>query len=294
MINNRHVRECTHQLHHEHGTPAAHRYDGCRCRLCAEAAAFAVRVQASTRLSGLVDATPARDHLKLLIRRGISLRRISELTGLAYRGDLLNIQAGAPRIQRSAAERILAIHPDPVLYAHPNRPLDATGTRRRLQALVRIGYTQTYLAGRLGIQIHNIHPLMHGETMVNARTARRVRAIYDELWATPQTGPDATRATNLAIKHGWVSPLAWDDEDIDRPKASPRGGPTSRRALTRAWTHIDDVEHLIRAGVSVPEVVRRCGYSSAESLMSRLERANRRDLIAIFPGARSLYSGAGN
>lgn len=94
------------------------------------------------------------------------------------------------------------------------RLIDATGTRRRMQALYRLGWDWTTL-GRdyLGMSTANVAKLARRD-LVFRSTAAKVATLYDRLCMTP--GP-TKRAVNTAIKYGWPPPMAYDDSDIDNP-----------------------------------------------------------------------------
>jgi hypothetical protein len=102
----------------------------------------------------LVDATPTRDHIVVLREAGVGLSRITQLTGIA-RQTIQAILRGRPergnrpaqQVKRDTAERILALDPvNPDLAA--GTPVDATGARRRIQALVCAGWSFPLLAER--------------------------------------------------------------------------------------------------------------------------------------------------
>lgn len=104
-------------------------------------------------------------------------------------------------------------------------PVDGTGTRRRLQALVAKGWTQSELARRLHMDKANL-PKTIASNLVHARTVRAVNALYDELWqADPTThGIPAhlvEAARRKAATNGWAPVGAWDDDTIDNPAAFP-------------------------------------------------------------------------
>ena len=111
---------------------------------------------------------------------------------------------------------------------------DATGTRRRLQALMAAGWSRTILVARLGMTERHVRLILHGSERVLAMTATRVAGLYDELWDQPPPAGTqrerqaATLARNYAREHGWVMPLAWDEEPgphcIDDPAARPAPG----------------------------------------------------------------------
>jgi hypothetical protein len=98
--------------------------------------------------------------------------------------------------------------------------VDATGTRRRLEALHCLGWSGSELGARLGIGYNAINQLRK-QTVIFPRTADRVRELYDEVWAVRGSGRQATRITRWAVRSGFVPPLAWDDDTIDDPAACP-------------------------------------------------------------------------
>lgn len=104
--------------------------------------------------------------------------------------------------------------------AQPLR-VDSTGTRRRIQALVAIGWNLEVLAQKLGTARGAVGDYMCIKP-VNASTARRVAAVYNQLSMTP--GP-SRRAQVRARNKGWVPPFGWDDAEIDDPNAQPVSAP---------------------------------------------------------------------
>ena len=91
---------------------------------------------------------------------------------------------------------------------------DGVGTRRRLQALVAMGWSQSEIARRLGVDPANATKLFRC-VLVHAVTARRVAGLYDEL---SMTHGGSRRALNVAAREGWLRPLDWDDDLIDGPE----------------------------------------------------------------------------
>lgn len=103
-----------------------------------------------------------------------------------------------------------------------NQPgvIDGTGTRRRLQALVAIGWAAPEMARRLGVG-QAVITRLYQQQRVNGKTAAAVRQLYDSLWSTP--GP-SWRSRYRAQASGWPPPQAWDDDEIDDPTARSRQG----------------------------------------------------------------------
>lgn len=168
-----------------------------------------------------VDAEPARQHVKTLRASGTGSRRIAELSGVSrsviqalINGRKIRGNQPSRTISAANARALLAVAPAPADGAY----IDITGTTRRLQALVSIGYTQSDLAARLGVTPGNATALFHGRGKVMVATAKRVAELFAELAMTPGS---SQRARDHAAKRGWAAPLAWDDDTIDDPDAKP-------------------------------------------------------------------------
>jgi hypothetical protein len=160
---------------------------------------------------------------------------------------------------------VLGIGIDVVSRA-PHSRIDATGTRRRLQALIAIGWPIELLAAQLGRRPKSLCRSMTSES-VTARTAQDVGTVYDRLWNTPpprMTGGQraaADAAQAHAAAQGWLPPLAWDDIDTDPTPPALTTGPSQRNdvdeiAVERALAG-DHVTYDDLTAVEQQEVVRR-------------------------------------
>lgn len=124
--------------------------------------------------------------------------------------------------------------------------IDGTGTRRRLQALRRLGWSARELTLRLGYSgSGQMHYLMHSGT-IQRQTADRVAALYAELSMRLPPKTDG-RAAAWAATQGWPPPLAWDEDSIDDPDALPWTGAGQGRDREL----IDDVAISRRLGGDV-------------------------------------------
>jgi hypothetical protein len=253
---------------------ARYKLDGCRCYTCGWAVAqyndardHAIRRGA---WQPYVDAEPARQHVLQLKECGFGDRSVAGLAGVDRKRvrDLLHGRAerGTPppaQIRPATAVALLGVEP-----TFDNLPgatvIDATGTVRRLRALVAAGWPQARIAQKLGWTDANLSALLRRERTI-VRTARAVRAVYDELWqADPLAAGVAshvcTRARDHAARSGWAPVGAWDDDTIDDPAAGPD------------WTGVCGT----RAGYSAHRVIgvpacRRC--RDAEAARTRDRRA---------------------
>lgn len=219
------------------GTRSRYNFAGCRCAECTEAQrvyhADRRRKVAYKRWNPWVDAEPARQHVKALQAAGLGRARIGELAGMDQCA-IWRLEHGNPKrgklppfqIREDTADRILAVTASlETLAAYAT--VDATGSRRRLQALVAVGWSQRRLAARLGVDPTNMTSLMKRPRVLATR-ARAIRELYEELWDTEpecrstQERLGVARSKEFAAARKWAKPMDWDDETIDDPDARPR------------------------------------------------------------------------
>lgn len=95
--------------------------------------------------------------------------------------------------------------------------IDATGTRRRIQALCRIGWPMRTIADRANVGIGTVSRIAtKGNERVRTVVADRIAGVYDELSGSPGPSPHSVRH---ATRNRWAPPLSWDDIDSDtRPQ----------------------------------------------------------------------------
>lgn len=290
---------CLHKVAaHKHGTYACYVLDHCRCLPCGTAncdyEANRTRQQAYGRWNGLVDAEPAREHVRSLMAQGMGLKRIVAVSEVSQ-GQLWKLLYGkkrpdgtrdaSKRIRPGTEAKILAVQLDLADGAN----VDSTGAVRRIQALVALGWSQSKIAARMGILRSNFTDLAQGRTEITVAHDKGIRALYDEWSMTlpPQEKHRdkiaASRSRNYAVAHGWVPPLAWDDESIDDSAAAPyvatgpAGAAVDEAAIERRMlgdksvrlTAVDRTElvrRMLARGVTKIEIERRTGINVAREM----------------------------
>lgn len=211
------------------------------------------RLVAYGRWQPFTDAEPVRQHIRMLSSFGIGWQRVTRLAGVSN-GCISRILYGAPhegrgptkRVRTTTADKILAVKPS---FDHlaPSARIDGTGTRRRLQALVAIGWPQLRLGREMGIAHHRIIWEHVRQDVVSADTARRVKELYERLWNTDPIAYGVSprfvaEAKQRAADNGWVPPAAWDDDYIDSPAAVPDIG----EQIDRYTAIAEDARWLMR------------------------------------------------
>ncbi len=218
-----------------------------------------------------VDAGPARQRLQELQAAGIGWRRAAELAGLdkSIVSSILYGKTGrepARQIRAKTEAAILALQPSADL-ARPGAKVDATGTQRRIQALVAAGYPLAEIARQLGKDPRGFGRLLE-QPMVVKNTAEAVQRLYQQIWdqPPPQVGfrpqTRAEQARRLADRRGWAPPLAWNDEDLDRPEGRPAEGWQRKnlRGSARAAALTEDATWLMsQLGLTREQAAERMG-----------------------------------
>ncbi|QTV79452.1 helix-turn-helix domain-containing protein [Microbacterium sp. NIBRBAC000506063] len=111
--------------------------------------------------------------------------------------------------------------------------IDATAARRRVQALMCLGWSQSEISRRTGIRQARLSAVLYQPT-IKTSTHQRIARAYDDLClSTPPADTKGQRMSvhrtqALAARRGWVPPLAWDDIDND-PTRRPSTQPTRPR-----------------------------------------------------------------
>jgi hypothetical protein len=195
---------------------------GCKCQPCRDAKGKADALRALANMSGRpvrVPTAPVTAHLRNLLDGGMGWPRIASAAhcSTCTISRLLN---GQELVRRTVAERILAVQ----CWPAPGRYVDATGTRRRVQALLAIGHTIIGIAAEASVDQSVIIDILNGYPNVRGITADRIAAAYDWLaHRPPTTGREsaATVSRNRAARNGWAPPITWDDDTIDDPDAFP-------------------------------------------------------------------------
>lgn len=210
-------------------------------------------------LRGYVPADRTRERLALLRSRGITVDMLVA-SGVSTWGQHL-IETNE-RVQRSTEAKVLGI-PVPTELIPTGAYINGVGTRRRLQALVAIGWTQRLIGQELGVVQSRVKALTHQDG-VTARVAFEVRDVFDRLSMT--IGPSNPTRIRAAAK-GWLPPLAWDD--IDNPDEVPDLGADRRASFMERYEEFRD--HI---GLADRQIAERMGIqlNSLQVAISREKR----------------------
>lgn len=271
-----------------HGTLTGYTRDGCHCQACRDANTRWAKNRRLRQAEGtwrpFAPVEEALDLVRQLRTAGLSSASIAHASGLPSGLVTRLVWDSALRPKRVRTATITALHR---ALRTPNIPdgalVDATGTRRRIEALAVQGWSIAWVAQRLGCTTTHI-AAMRRRARVTKRNADRISALYDEV--SMRVGPSRAQHRRRAVRLGWAPPLAWDDDTIDDPAAAPNTGTVLRHANgTPVGLDLDDVEHLLSVGCSLHEVAARMGVTEG-GIAKAAYRAGRADLGARFTAAR--------
>ena len=233
------------------------------------------------------DATPVRAHLVGLLTAGASHR------GIALAAEVSPTTVGRilcghySTCQPAVARRLLAVTPARfIARPDPEGFVPAVGTRRRIRALLALGWRHTDITAHMTAHdsAHLSAVVLHqAGDWVTRRTHDAVVHTYDTLSMRP--GPSkATRARSARL--GYPPPLAWDDDAIDDPTATPAtpdlvdADAVDHAAITRALTGDPArpltrperqiaVAHLTRQGLTTDQIATRLHVTDRTILRDR-------------------------
>ena len=265
-----------------HGTRNGYRA-GCRETCCVEGnrAYFSHYYRTEYRkhlgYQGRVDATPALDHLAMLMRHA-SIPEIAAAAGVGDQTIRYLVDTPPATVRVATHDRLMALTPATI----PTR----LGLTRRMRALTAIGWPLKRIAVHAGISPCTARQLRDGEPVFMQRRVRdQVLATYETLSASPPAAASRgdrsaiARARNLAASHGWAPPLAWDC--IDDPYEVP-----AVTTETRAPVDLDEFLHLVRGGIHVTRAAERLGVTLS-AIERAAERQGRDDVRALVSAERS-------
>lgn len=199
-----------------HGTPARYNNHRCRCEACSAAKrAYSKRRRwliATGRWSPWADAGRARAVLARHRALGVGVSRVADVAGIS-RETVNRIMSGDyPTITRETERKILTAKVTPAR----NAKVSAEGSRRRVHALMCMGYTHRVIGERAGVTRGPMDRIGAGYPLTVVWVAEAIMRVYDELSMVPAPVSQSSKvARTHAKKCGYLPPLAWDDALID-------------------------------------------------------------------------------
>lgn len=225
-----------------------------------------------------VDPGPARSHVIALHAAGFSWSAIADAAGVSKHG-VIRLTRDPKHIRLTTEAAILRVKAEDVFARTTvNDFVPGAGARRRVQALMAIGHTAATIVAAMGpgTPPATASNLIHkpGEWISRANHDRARRA-YDALWDTPGASP---RTRTVAARHGYLPPLAWDDESIDDPAATP--APLTEKRPGGKALFVEDIEFLLEhEPLATAQQLADRLHVTRDAIQVACRRADRPDLI---------------
>lgn len=223
-----------------------------------------------------VDPDKAARHILELSAAGMGYRVIAEACDMKPR-QLWAIAHGERTrgIKESTERRILAVEFTLVM-------IPTVGVARRIQALCALGHTMADIASHTGLDPRTLNAALRQDT-VTRRTAADITTAYKVLSMRVGTSEIARRR---AADKGWVPPLAWDDETIDDPHATPVGVHEARTE----HLDLDEWFRLVRYGEHPERAAERCGVKLGSVEWSARRHNRSEEYVTAMERSRERYA----
>lgn len=177
------------------------------------------RVDMAAGRARTVDATRAREWVVELGELGFTTQNIAVGSGVSEASVRRLLAKPEARIGVALERALMATTPASIYAKAPDTTfVPATGSSRRLKALLRLGYRLEDIAAGAGIGADSLECVAKGSKRktVTARTHRALAAFYDTARLT--WGP-SNYTRSFAKRKRYPSPLAWTEENIEDPRA---------------------------------------------------------------------------
>ena len=241
-------------------TPHTPGCSNCHCLMCFRRRK-AYRIERDHGLRRLIPVRASREHLVELTAT-MGWRALARATGLSE-PTLVRVCNGSGRfVLRDTEQRILAVRPAPVVLRVDL--VDSTATRLRVQALVRLGYTQADLVREMGCSGGNGVRL--GER-VTCRRAELVLGLCGQIRDTP--GPDR-RAASRAESRGWRPPADFDENLFYDPTWDGTESPLE--SLSAREEYLREYDFLRATGATVGSIAERLHITRGYLLLLLAQR----------------------
>lgn len=215
-------------------------------------------------------------HLHALKHHKMTNRDIARCAGVNEATIHRLLAGGNTIVFPQTARAIMAVRPDTPTWREEKAWTNPTGTIRRLQALMAVGHDGQAISTRAGKHREWASRILRGaasQGYIEERTRVAVAEIYDQMWMDAPTGSYANRTRAIAARRGYMPPLAWDDDTIDDPTATPQ--------ITGPKTDVlDELEDLITSGTDARTAAATIGKPPA-TLARFARRHNRPDLARL-------------
>lgn len=248
-----------------HNTLTCYTRYGCRLPECVERKNAWARSRDKAIREGTwqprIDAAPVREHIRHLVAEGVTLDAIAASVG-AERDTIVDFtpkrrpgRGLRHTTNPNFAAKILALTPESITSGR----VDATGTHRRIQALVASGWPLIHIGRQMGMHEQRPEQILRC-ARVYAATRKQIAEGYEhvarlrpERCGVPRH--KARQSRERAAANRWPTVAYWAErmDVIDDPDFIPEYGVTKRELIAQ------EANWIMRAGADREEAAQRLG-----------------------------------
>lgn len=153
-----------------------------------------------------VDTLKIHKHVDRLLSYGATYRSVADAAGVSHHAVFDAMNGSTSNANYITGQKILAVTTTDI-YRLRNAHVRAIGTRRRIQALLTLGWTHAEMSSRVGVNTAKLSTA--SKKWVTTETRAAVVKMYAELCMTQ--GPSKAMR-DRALKNGYRPPLDYVDE----------------------------------------------------------------------------------
>lgn len=216
-----------------------------------------------------VSATEAAKTLSVLRHQGMTLRFISNRTGLSHSRLEHWANGRVTRVRREDLDKLKGIRTQHFRNPKPGERVPAAGTSRRLQDLSRRGFPDYRISKDTGVSSGAVHDIRTGRIRTvpqETHDAIRIYAASAIHWPAPM-GRVPDRVRRKAKDLGYLPLGAWDD--IDDPECEPDNAleedPQGREMHPKLLEAILRIRALSARGFQIQDIADEAGINKSST-----------------------------
>jgi hypothetical protein len=174
------------------------------------------RIDRARGIQRTLDVTEVRRHIAQQ-----ASRHLPEGAKPISRSVVHRIEKGhQARVRPSIGRALMQVAPADLRADSPDDEtfVPKVGAQRRVQALLWLGWRYQDMEALIDGPMALSATILSAGRWVTARNHERIKAMYDQLCMSE--GPSRKTRT-IARQKGYAPPLAWDEDTIDDPEATP-------------------------------------------------------------------------
>lgn len=221
---------------------AGHNRDHCPCDECHKARKYR-RFIYDRGFRLMKDQEPVKNRILELREQGFSNHEIALVSGLSTRALYMISSGRTTKCNQETYDKIMNIKPEQFGLLRNEKNVDSKASKLRVQALVALGYKQSWIAEQLGR--HHF-----GLDIRDRITRRRALDILDLAKKIGDTPGPSHKAAATAINKGWKKPIEYDEDMFYDPHWDGNVPEETCEEVKWADKVLEDYDFLVSTGLT--------------------------------------------